>query len=518
MTTRRINKQVATKGEVKTIAQQVAADMLSFSKRRGGGPNNPSNRVPLPPGRGRRGVRRVNNGNQTPVITPAGRFLRRAGAIAGGFLGNSQLGSQLGAGISRIFGQGDYAVQQNSLMSGPPSFSPMNEGIRFTHREYITDILSTTNYNVQTYRIQPNSTATFPWLAQLASSFEQYRINGMVFYLNTTSGNAVSSTNNSMGVWGITTVYDPSKPALSSKIQAEEYKGCTAGVPSSSILHPVECAPNSAVLDRYYVDYYNNITGENLKFYDHGTVNVFTSGQQQAGVNIGELWVSYDITFFNARVMPAGEQNVADHYKLTGASITATNPVGTTNPTVPSTGSLLGTTITPLGAGTARLNFQAGSANGYYLINYQLSTGASLSGMNMSVGALSTNVQQSTAIFASGFNNYNAVSGTTQMCYSWVVNKTDTAAGYFTFAANLMASGSAGTALDIFVVPLGTGISADQPVESETKLFYKFYKQLLELGVLKLPLESVAHDEERKEDEEERLRKKSAFSLDVIEK
>lgn len=416
------------------------------------------------------------NGSK-PKSSAIGQVLKTAGTIAGAYFGSPAIGKSIGAGISRIFGQGDYRVQSNSLMNGgPPSFSPLGSGIRFTHREYLTDILSSTAYTVRNYRLQPNATGTFPWLSQLASSFEQYKFNGCVLYLNTTSGNAVSSTNNALGVWGVTTVYDPSKPPLASKIQAEEYNGCTAGVPSTSILHPVECKPRSDVLDRYYVDVSNDISGEDLKFYDHGNVNIFTQGQQADGVSLGELWISYDITFYNPRVQPTAEDNVIDHFNVQGTGITATNPCGTAVTILPRTGSALGTTISGnLGGGTARLNFPSGSSKGYYLVSYSYTGANSVVNIALSMAAGTSNMSFATILSNGTVTAYSSpfpVGGANNnIQVTFAFYKSDTAAGNITIGSvsNVLPVAGAATNIDIFVMPMGQVISSPSKKKNFTE-------------------------------------------------
>lgn len=394
-------------------------------------------------------------------VTKVGQFLRAAGGVAGAYFGAPVTGQAIGAGISRIFGQGDYRVQKNSVMSGPPSFSPLNNGIRITHREYIQDIFSSTDYSVSTFRIQPNAQKTFPWLSQLASSFEQYKVNGCVVYLNTTSGNAVSSTNNALGVWGVTTVYDPSKPPLATKIQAEEYNGCTSSVPSSSVLHAVECKARSDVLDRYYVDYTSDVTGEDLKFYDHGLINVFTQGQQQSLVNLGELWISYDITFYNPRIQPVAETSVADHFSLSGTGITLSNPVGASTTIKPTSGSGINSTmIGGAGDNTAVINIPSNTAPGKYLFVYAYSSANAATAPLIAFSSVSTNMSSANILSNSTGSVLTANTGSTgQMITMKAFTKSDTAGCTVKITATVLPAASATCTVDIFIVPLGSLIS-----------------------------------------------------------
>jgi hypothetical protein len=291
-----------------------------------------------------------------------GGFLRTAGKIAGGIVGNPMLGEVLGAGVSKIFGQGAYSVNAVTQMPGPPTFADLGASKRIQHREYLGDLFSNTGFNNSTYAIQPADGTTFPWLSQIAKSFEQYSFKGLVFYLNTTSGNAIASTNNALGVWGAVTVYDASAPALMNKRQCEDYMGCTASVPACSILHAVECKPGRDVLDRYYVLNGQDPDVGELKFFNQGTLNVFVQGQQASNVNLGELWVSYDIEFYNPRIDTVGT-NLADHFQFGGLTVTNATPLGAV-PLSPVAGSNLGSTINTI---TQQVTIPAGAPAGNYI-------------------------------------------------------------------------------------------------------------------------------------------------------
>jgi hypothetical protein len=299
-------------------------------------------------------------------ITTAGKILRGAGSVAGTFLGNASLGRTAGAAISKIFGQGDYQVRSNSLMSGgPPAFASMNTGMRMAHREYIADVVSSTGFANTTYDVNVIKNTTFPWLSRIAQNFEEYTIKGIVFYFNTTCGSAVSSTNNALGTVGLVTVYDPSDPPLSTKRECEDYSGCVAGVPACSLIHPIECKPRSNVLDRLYIQNSTVNSVDDLKFFSHGTLNVFTQGMQAAGITIGELWVSYDVEFYNPRILPVGtfEMAASRHY----AQITT-----------PTQYKVLGNSQINFKYGNLAVYYDSngyihlpkGSASGYYLVNY----------------------------------------------------------------------------------------------------------------------------------------------------
>lgn len=311
-----------------------------------------------------------------PPITTVGRFLRGAGAMAGGYFGNASIGRSMGAGISRIFGQGDYAVTQNSLVKGgPPSFADISSGMRVCHREYVQDVISSTAFQNITFDINPSNGTLFPWLQKLAQNFEQYSIKGMVFYYNTTSGDALSSTNNALGVVGMATVTDPTDGPLASKRECEDYAGTVSKVPSCSFIAPVECKPTSQTVNRLYMYQGGVVTNEDKKFYSHGTLNLFTQGMQQAGVTVGELWVSYDIEFYTPKILPNGTTNqVGSRIYVTGVTTGQNFPLG--NVAIPAssfTGNL--GIYYQIDGSYGNIYFPQGTAMGYYLINITSSSG-----------------------------------------------------------------------------------------------------------------------------------------------
>jgi hypothetical protein len=259
--------------------------------------------------------------------TKIGALLRTAGTAAGAYFGAPSLGRQMGAGISRIFGQGDYVVKSpNTMSAGVPTFSPLNSGFRLQFREYIKDISSSIAFSSNNFQINPGLANMFPWLSQIAVNFEEYKIHGLVVYLNSLSATAVSSTNTALGLWGCVTQYDPSEPPFLNKQACENYVGCQTAVPSCSVLHSIECKNKANVLDKYFVRSGDVTSDEDLKFYDIGFLQVFSQGAQQAS-NIGEMWVSYDIEFFKPR-LPLGNQNISATFVGTSDTAISTFPLG----------------------------------------------------------------------------------------------------------------------------------------------------------------------------------------------
>lgn len=336
-----------------------------------------------------------NNGQK---ITPIGKGIREGGKWLGSMFGMPGAGKAMGAGISKIFGYGDYYTpMQNTLTSsgGPPAFSALTSGFRIKHREYLTDVSSSIGFASTTYSLNPGIATTFPYLSKIAQNFETYKIHGMIFYLNTSSANAIASTNTALGVWGAVTQYDPTEAAFSTKQQCENYVGCQSSVPSNSLIHGVECKPKSNVLDQLYVRT-TTVGAEDLKFYDHGKTQIFTSGSQSVST-IGELWISYDIEFFKPRLTQTDFTTLPqERYYI--STCTASNIFGNSVNPLRLAGGNLGITFT---SNNNVINMPASAPAGYYQINLSIQ----YPNTTATVGAFSVTYGGGCSAYSGLFNN-----------------------------------------------------------------------------------------------------------------
>lgn len=258
------------------------------------------------------------------------------GSKLGGFLGDAAQRM-----LSHITGFGDYTVSQNSLYSGsvdssgPPAFAGGRGQTRIVHREYIGDVLSVGSaFSINYYLdINPSNQLAFPWLSTIANNYETFKFHGLIFEYKTTSATAVASTNTALGVVVMATQYNIDDPVFTSKVQMEQFQFAVSTVPSNSMIHPVECKPQSGVTENLYV--YTGGTGD-LRFTQAGVFTLATAGQQ-AAANIGELWVSYDICLS----MPRQSNVSAGFYyrwgvaNASGTGGTSVDPFYTNTSTVP---------------------------------------------------------------------------------------------------------------------------------------------------------------------------------------
>jgi cation transporter-like permease len=285
---------------------------------------------------------RNDNGARIAPKTGAG-IAETVGSSLGSAIGNmiagnvgSSIGKALGGGAGKIFksitGFGDYKVTSNTLSNAMatdslPMFTKSGRGMRVVHREYLSDVITSSTagaFNINGYPIQPALAAGFPWLSTIASQFEEYQINGMIYEFKSNSYDALSSTNTASGTVIMTTQYNVLKPAFTNKQQMEQYEFTCSAKPSVDILHPIECARGDSPVYTLSTRSTTGITSGDLRLYDFGNFYLATVGMQGTSTNIGEIWVSYDITLLKPRLGNAGD--VGDHYYLgTNADSSGTN-------------------------------------------------------------------------------------------------------------------------------------------------------------------------------------------------
>lgn len=312
----------------------------------------------------------------------------------------SKLGSFLGGKahhlIKALTGFGDYRVEENSIMKGgmdPPEVvnSLNNQSTIVRHREYLGDILGSKDFTIDKFPLNPGQQGTFPWLAQIAQSYAEYRFCGLVFEFKSMSSDAVLSTatNSALGTVAMATNYNAVDPDFPDKKSMENYMFGSSAKPSQSFYHPVECKKSwTTGQGLYYVrsSAVNSLPANaDLRWYDHGNFYLATQGMQADGGVVGELWVTYEVELRKPR-LANGINELTDHWQLAnvtnqyvlGSGITLPNCGATLSP-----GSSLGTTITHEFDGVYTINyivFPANVTNGTYKIDYSMLASGSATG------------------------------------------------------------------------------------------------------------------------------------------
>ena len=231
------------------------------------------------------------------------------GGAAGGLIGNRGAGMQLGRQVERMLGFGDYTIKSNSLFkkdeagqSIVPQFSNQGRTITVRVREFIGDVKAgatlsggATTFDVKRFRINPTDPATFPWLSIVGTQFDQWEPNGIVFEFRSTSSE-YNGTNQSLGSVILATQYDVADDPFVDKPTMEASDYANSVKPSECAMHGIECSPKERPTEVLYCG--AAPTGYDSRLYDLGYLSIATQGCSAANVTLGELWVSYDISFY----------------------------------------------------------------------------------------------------------------------------------------------------------------------------------------------------------------------------
>jgi len=284
-----------------------------------------------------RNTKRRNNNNNNKRKLPqrkkrVAKRLRRGTRFAAlrGFSNTSIAGRVLNPGMDAIgkraavtlSGRGDYRIKANSLMPGHPMPRIINKtttnAVTVRHREFLGDIITSANVGEFTYRLftlNPGLDATFPFLAQIAANFDQYVIEGMVFEFRSMSADALNSVNTALGTVIMATNYNVLNSPFGTKAEMEAYEYSNSSKPSESMCHYIECDPKQSVLDEMYVRAYSVPAGSDPRMYDLGFFQIATTGFQGTNVNIGELWVTYQVALLKPKLFTTlGSSNTFSHY------------------------------------------------------------------------------------------------------------------------------------------------------------------------------------------------------------
>lgn len=247
------------------------------------------------------------------------------------------IGGGLGLGVEQFIrwmtGMGDYQVKSNVLLApNPPKM--INEsnkgGTLIRHREFLTDITTSATigaFKNTSYPLNPGLDTTFPWLSQVAANYEQYSLEGVIFEFRSMSADALNSTNTALGSVIMATQYDSIVADFTNKSEMENHEFGNSCKPSVDMMHPIECAPRQTTLTELYVRAGANPDTSDIRLYDWGKFQIATTGFQAASVNIGELWVTYQVRLLKPRLFASlGAFNAVADYSA--ASFTNLLPLG----------------------------------------------------------------------------------------------------------------------------------------------------------------------------------------------
>lgn len=293
-----------------------------------------------------------------------------------------KLGNYLGNKLGSYFGWGAYSVNRNSLVvpegQSPAYMHSSGATNRVCHREYIGDVISSSvagQFNIQSFPIQPGARDIFPWLSPIALQYQKYKLLGAIVEFKSGSGDAITGANTALGEVIISTNYNCADPNFISRNQMENTMYCSSAKPSVSFVHVIECDPTLQAQESLYVSpsVVPENTGNSVNEINWCNVQVATIGCQGTSVNLGSLYVTYEVELIQPVELSDARQPRGDMFSLVASTINNANPLGSTLPTPDPKNSLGGSVIS-----STRYAFPPNLSSGLFLVSYYIQGAATV--------------------------------------------------------------------------------------------------------------------------------------------
>lgn len=223
-------------------------------------------------------------------------------------------GNKLGGWLGGITGTGDYEntgpIDPMPNIQTPTVRNESDRSVVISHKEYIGDVITSPDagdFRLMSFMVNPGNPSCFPWLSQLAPCFQEYQLNGCLFHFKSMSADALNSTNTALGQVVCATNYNVAQKNYESKFEMENTEFGSSSKPSVSFMHPIECDRRINVLGNLYVAPGGvPPPGSDPQFYNHANFQIATNGFQGSSVNVGELWVTYEV-ILRKPIQPEGQ-------------------------------------------------------------------------------------------------------------------------------------------------------------------------------------------------------------------
>jgi len=237
-----------------------------------------------------------------------------------------------------------------------------DESVRLCKVEYLGDVFTSASagsFAVQVLRFNPG--VLLYWGSHFAALFQQWRLNGAMVYFRSRASSYTATT--TLGTVMICMDYNSHNPDFTNKQQMQETAGCVACAIDQNCACGVECDTRQVTNPVKYVRTTALPVGEDYHLYDLGKLEIATQGCA-ASANIGELYISYDMTFYKP-ISQFGEDLSSCHY-ITTTGLDNTHNFGTAAFTSKYDFMPLGT----IDYAANTINFIAGT-EGTFLIEYR---------------------------------------------------------------------------------------------------------------------------------------------------
>lgn len=224
------------------------------------------------------------------------------GDIGGAVFGDA--GKKIGGIAGNIFrsvtGWGDYDVNSNTL-SDAHSVAEFagSDHLDISGKEFVCQIYSHDgDFELsKSIELNPMNQTDFSKLALYGTGYEKYRWNGLMFYFVSQCVAPTDSLQN-IGTVNMMTDYNVHDGPPNDIKDFRNQHFNSSGPPDRDLPHAIECAPGTHPDDIFYCQHRGVKEDEDKSRYILGNFYLCVGSQPTADVVIGELWVTYDVTFY----------------------------------------------------------------------------------------------------------------------------------------------------------------------------------------------------------------------------
>jgi len=209
-----------------------------------------------------------------------------------------------------------------------PSFKKGSRdgSVTITHREYITDVLSSvSNFSLFVAEwINPGNVTLFPWLSGLANSYEEYDFRKLKFVYE-----PITATSSS-GAVHMAFDYDAQDANPSTKQQMMNFAGATSGPVWASCSCVFDRQQAKALTPRRFVTPAAAPTGTDPKTYFVSAFYLMIANCSTGTNAYGELYVEYEVDLFTPQTVTAISDYVSNgsNPSMTNTNLFPANIVG----------------------------------------------------------------------------------------------------------------------------------------------------------------------------------------------
>lgn len=195
-----------------------------------------------------------------------------------------------------------------------PNIRNRGQNVVVTHREYLQDIVRTTNtYTIDGIAINPGISPSFPWLSQIAGRFESYTFNRLDYVYEP----MVPTTQAGTVMMAID--FDAADTPPTSKQTHMSYQGAVRAAPWQPFRISALQHNRLKMVKERYVRTGQVPANTDIKTYDMGDLYIGTVGTGAATITLGELYVEYTVTFKTPQIATA--PNLAINRQTTQSGI-----------------------------------------------------------------------------------------------------------------------------------------------------------------------------------------------------